>query len=81
MLAVHRMAGGQVFVRIPALDQRARLVRPLLVAEAVQVVAQVLGDVRERAQARRRVAKVAPLVVAARRRDGLWRRRCPGPPK
>ena len=47
--------------------------RPLLVAEAVEIVAQVPGDVRESAQPRDRVPDVAPLVLAAGRRLGLVR--------
>src|SRR5206468_6308439 len=37
VLALDRVAGGEVMVGINALDERPELVRPLLVAEAVQV--------------------------------------------
>src|SRR4029077_20817897 len=41
ILAVHRVAGGQVFIWIPALNQDARRMHPLLVAEAIHVVPEV----------------------------------------
>jgi len=45
VLAVHRVAGGKVVVRIPTFDQGSRLARPLLIAEAVEIVSQIVGDV------------------------------------
>ena len=81
VLAMHRVAGGQVLVRIPAHQQSSRLVRPLLVAEAVQIIAQIPGDVGECAQPRGRIAEVAPLVLAAGRRLGFVRGDIHGSPR
>ena len=78
MLAMHGMAGGEMVVRVPAFEQRAGLVRPLFIAKAVQVVAQVPGDVGECAQARGGVAHIATLVLAARARPGRGAWKCPG---
>src|SRR4029079_6117196 len=64
-LAVHWMTRGQMMVRVPLLDQRACRVRPGLVTEAVQIVAEVPRHVRERAQPRHRIPDVPALVVAA----------------
>ena len=64
MLAMHGMARGEVMVRVPAFDQGPGFVRPLLVAKAVEIVAQVVGVIGKRAQARDRVADVSPLILA-----------------
>ena len=74
VLAMHWMTRGQMMVRVPLLDQRARRVRPCLVAEAVEIVAEVPRDVRERAQPRHRITDVPALVVAAGRGLGAVRR-------
>ena len=67
------MAAGKVLVGVPAFDQGSRLVRPFLIAEAVEIVAQIVSDVRKSAQPRDGVMDVAPLVFAARRRLSVVR--------
>src|SRR6185437_7889878 len=47
MDVIHRMAGGEMTIWVPLLDQRSRIVGPLIIAVAVEIVAQVPGDVRE----------------------------------
>src|SRR5215471_14240816 len=60
---MHWMARGKVFGRIPAFNQHARLVYPFLIAEAVHVVAQIPGDIRECAQSGDHVAQVSSLIL------------------
>lgn len=45
ILALHRMARGKVFEQVPALDEGAGFMDPLLIPEAVKIVSQVIGDV------------------------------------
>src|SRR5262249_5390288 len=65
MFRFYRVAGGQVSVGVVFVDEGARLMRPLFVPVAVEVVAQVPGNVGEGAQPRQRVADVPPFVLAA----------------
>src|SRR5580704_3147154 len=62
MHVVHRMAGSQVLVRIPLLDQSSGVVRPCIVAILIQIVTEVPGDVGERGESRDGVADKAALV-------------------
>src|SRR5258708_39547514 len=66
-----RMAGGEVLVRIPTFNQSSGFVRPLLIPEAVEIIAKVIVDVRERAEPGHRVADIPPLVLTTRRSLGV----------
>ncbi len=70
VLAVRGVAGGQVLVGVAIVEEGARLVRPLLVPEAVQIVAEVPGDVGERGEPGNGISQVPALVLAARGRLG-----------
>jgi len=45
MIAVHGMARGKVPVSVPALNESACFVGPLLVPKTVEIISQVIGDI------------------------------------
>ena len=49
---VNGMAGGQVLIWIPLLDEGSCVARPAIVPVAVEIVSEVPGDVREGAKPR-----------------------------
>src|SRR5271157_3561621 len=65
VLIVDWMAGGQVPTRIPLLNECASRMRPVLIAVAIEVVAQVPGDVGERAEPVHGVANETMFILAA----------------
>src|ERR1041385_8998375 len=62
--AMGRMAGGKMFVRIPAHQQRPRFMGPFLIAETIEVIPQVPRNVRESRKARDGVTDITPLILA-----------------
>src|SRR4051794_36794940 len=62
--SMNRVTGCQMPVWIPVVHVCAGFMGPLVVAETIQIVAQIPGDIRERAQTRCGVAEIAFFVFA-----------------
>src|SRR4030095_1773753 len=64
ILAMDRMAGGQMLVWVPALNQRSNLMSPFLVPVTIEIISKVPVKVRVGAKSCDRITDVAQFVLA-----------------
>ncbi len=71
VLAMDRMAGSQMLVRVPALNQRSNFMSPFFIPVTIEVISEVPVDIRVGTQPGDRITDVAPFVLTVCRRLGL----------